>query len=52
MAKPIKETPILKGRDAQKFLREMNNPSDPKANAKEIERIKDNFSKLHSIAHR
>jgi len=51
MAKPIKETPILKGKDARKFLDDMSKASTQKVNAKEIQRIRDNFSKLQAIAH-
>lgn len=50
MAKPIKETPVLKGKDAQKFIQNMSNPDRKKADTKEIAKIKANFSKLHSIS--
>lgn len=47
MAKPIKETPILKGKDAKKFLQE-NDMSirDAEAVKKERERILKNYNLL------
>ena len=48
MAKPIKETPVLKNRDAVVFLREIAEPK--RATRKELERIKRNFDKIQAIA--
>ena len=39
MAKPIKETPILKGLDAKKFMDEQKATKDPVAIQQEKERI-------------
>lgn len=39
MAKPIKETPILKGKDAKKFIREQQAPKDNVTKRKEREEI-------------
>jgi len=50
MAKPIKETPVLQGKDAQKFLQKLSNPDKKQTDAKEIAKIIANFSKLQSIA--
>jgi len=50
MAKPIKETPILRGKDAVKFNQEMEKSKSeiiPKAIR---ERMKSNYSLLKSIA--
>ncbi|WP_158561234.1 hypothetical protein [Emticicia sp. C21] len=48
MAKPIKETPILKGADAAKFREQ--NKTVQKISAEERARIKENFKRLNSIA--
>lgn len=50
MAKPIKDTPVLKGQDADKFLEESKKAETQKASKKEIEKIKANFKKLKAIA--
>ncbi len=43
MAKPIKETPVLKGKDAERFFQKMKNVE--KLSVQEIARIKHNASK-------
>ena len=48
MATPIKETPILKGTDAERFLRLMDE-MEP-ASKEELERVKSNYEYLMSIA--
>jgi hypothetical protein len=48
MANPIKETPILRGKDASNFIRETN--INKKISIESTLRIKDNFNKLKSIA--
>jgi hypothetical protein len=50
MAIPIKDTPILTGKDAKRFLTKLEKEKDTKASAEEINRIKNNFKKLNSIA--
>lgn len=50
MARPIKETPVLKGKEAAKFLTEVNKAKDQKASKETIERIKKNYDKLKAIA--
>ena len=50
MAKPIKETPILKGKDAVDFLKDIENPENKKITAEVAVRIKENFDKLQAIA--
>ena len=44
MARPIKETPILKGQDAINFLNEIHKPK--KISEAEIQRIKNNAAKF------
>jgi|GEM_PF-1600898 len=44
MAKPIKETPILKGDDAKKFEEEISVARDRNAIKKEKERILTNYN--------
>jgi hypothetical protein len=48
MARPIKETPILRGKDAERFVREIEK-SNKISNESAI-RIKENFNRLKSIA--
>lgn len=49
MAKPIKETPILKGKDADKFVRQMETAKEVSIDAKTMNRIKENYSKISSL---
>lgn len=44
MAKPIKETPILKGKDAKKFVQEQQASKDSVAIQRERERILKNYN--------
>lgn len=44
MAKPIKETPILKGEDAKKFIQQHDAAKDAIAIQKEKERILKNYN--------
>lgn len=50
MAKPIKETPFLTGKDAKKFLERMKYAQANKASEEEKKRIRNNFAKLDAIA--
>ncbi|HVY75806.1 MAG TPA: hypothetical protein VG890_13295 [Puia sp.] len=50
MARPIKETPMLKGRDAKKFLQRIVDTQDKKISEKELAKMKENFSRLSAIA--
>ena len=50
MAKPIKETPVLKGNDARTFLEKIKLSSDNRNTANENIRIRENFNRLNSIA--
>ena len=49
MAKPIKETPILKGKNAVNFLREVAKNPKQKVSAETTARIKSNFDRLKAI---
>ena len=48
MAIPIKETPVLKGKDAKRF-RELTEKTK-KISSSEMERIKNNYNLLSKIA--
>ena len=48
MARPIKETPILTGKDAERFVKRMNEKRT--VSNKEIERVKKNYEYILSIA--
>lgn len=42
MAKPIKETPVLKGIDAQRFVKDIANP--PEIKQKEVVKMREHFN--------
>ncbi len=48
MAKPIKETPILKGADARKFMENM--ASSKKVDDATIAKMKESFNRLNAMA--
>jgi len=50
MARQIKETPVLKGKDAVAFIKRMQSEKDKRVSKADRERIKANFNKLNSIA--
>ena len=49
MAKQIKETPILRGKDAVNFFQSMKEAENKKVSSAELSRIKDNAERLKSI---
>ena len=49
MAKPIKETPFLTGKDAKKFLERMEYAETNKISEEEREKIRSDFAKLNAI---
>jgi len=49
MAKPIKETPILQGRDAVNFFQNMKEAEQRKVSIEKIAQIKENANRLRSI---
>ena len=48
MARPIKEPPILTGKDAERFIKRMNETRT--VSEKEIKRVKKNYEYILSIA--
>jgi len=50
MAKPIKETPFLKGKDAVKFNQDIKDNRGAKVSTEVRARMKSNYEKLKSIA--
>jgi len=50
MARPIKETPILKGKHAIAFLRAKKEKEGKKADPQVKQRILENFAKMQAIA--
>jgi hypothetical protein len=50
MAKPIKETPVLQGKDAVKFNQQKKTVQKAIVNNQEREKILQNFKKLQAIA--
>jgi hypothetical protein len=50
MARPIKETPVLKGRDARRFAEKIANPVRiSKEEREEAERIFEKFKKMSKL---
>jgi hypothetical protein len=49
MAKPIKETPTLTGKDAENFSDQIKRPEQNRPSEKEMEEMHKNFKKLESI---
>ena len=50
MAKPIKETPVLTGKDAEAFVKQMKVADHTRVDSKERTRIRENFARLQAIA--
>ena len=50
MAKPIKETPVIKGKDAKDFYSNMKASEKSKISAEVRERMNKNFQALSNIA--
>lgn len=50
MAQPIKETPVLHGRDAERFIQQMKKADQNKVSADESRRMKANYDKIKAIA--
>jgi uncharacterized protein YktA (UPF0223 family) len=49
MARPIKETPVLTGKDAIIFMEDMENAKTQKVSIEERKRIMDNYKKFKAI---
>ena len=50
MAKPIKETPVLKGKHAKRFLEIIKISSEKKVSASDLKRMRASFNKLSNIS--
>ena len=50
MAKPIKETPILKGNDAKRFMDAMIISASKRISLSSRQKITSNFNKLNDIS--
>jgi hypothetical protein len=50
MAKPIKETPILTGKDAAAFVTQMKIADSTRVSSSERARIRENFARLQAVA--
>jgi hypothetical protein len=50
MARPIKETPILKGKDASNFLQSMKQSEATRVSSQERANIKEAFNTIKNIA--
>ncbi|MBL4754388.1 MAG: hypothetical protein JKY52_12445 [Flavobacteriales bacterium] len=50
MAKPIKETPVLKGKDAVNFIKSMKKAEKTRVDKSVKKRMTDNFKSLNAIA--
>ena len=48
MARPIKETPVLKGKDAERFRYNMEHPTP--VSADEVTRARETYERFKSIA--
>ena len=51
MAKPIKETPVLRGKDAVRFVEIMKINSTKKVSANEMAKMMDSFKRIKAISH-
>jgi hypothetical protein len=50
MAKPIKETPVLKGKHAKRFLEIIKTSSTKKVTAGDLKQMRASFDKLSNIS--
>lgn len=50
MARPIKETPILSGNDAVRFLNTIEENKTKKASPEELARMRKNYERLKAMA--
>ncbi len=50
MARPIKETPVLTGQDAKKFIKAIEVSQTKKVWAEELARINSNYERLKAMA--
>ena len=50
MAKPIKETPILYGKDAEEFIKNVKEAEQKQVSEEEKQRMKENFDMINALA--
>jgi len=50
MARPIQETPILKGQDAEKFYQVLKMNEDKKVSTAKVAQMKQNYDKIKAIS--
>ena len=50
MAKPIKETPVIKGKDALRFRKNLAKAEKITVSAIQLATMRDNYNKIMSIA--
>jgi len=50
MAKPIKETPVLKGNDAKVFFERIDSSSSRKVSQADLARMRENYAKMKAIS--
>jgi len=50
MARPIEETPVLKGKDAVRFAEEIKKNESRKISASGYKKLMDNYNKIKKIA--
>lgn len=50
MAKPIKETPILRGKDAERFKSDTKRNETSSVSRAEYERVRDSYEAMRKIA--
>ena len=51
MAKPIKPTPVINGKDAKKFMEELRQTENEKIPPGQLDKMRQNYSKFIAIAH-
>lgn len=49
MARPIDETPVLNGKDASRFIKNMKVSETLRVSANERKRIKESFDKIQAL---
>ena len=50
MARPIKETPVLRGRDAQNFTKATKTGQNNKVSTEELKQVRKDYEALKGIA--
>lgn len=50
MSRPIKETPVLTGKDAERFYINMKKAETQKASPEELQKIKESYERIKAIS--